>query len=145
MKMLLWFWQLPQNILGFLLTRRYKAREYRSCSRCHFIHVYFRPFFGAGISLGKYIILDFKSFYMINCSKVIAHEHGHQIQSMYLGWFYLPLVGLPSLIRNVWDRLFHKKWDCVQREYWYYSGYPERWADELGGVIRKEITYVGKD
>jgi hypothetical protein len=53
-----------------------------------------------------------------------------------LGWLYLPLVGLPSIIGNIWDRLFHKKWSSDRREKWYYSRYPENWADKLGGVIR---------
>ena len=72
---------------------------------------------GFGVSLGSYLF----------CGGVsLAHEYGHHIQSLYLGWLYLPLVGLPSIIRSIYCILKHK--DYV----WYHSGYPEDWADRLG-------------
>ena len=99
------------------------------------VGVYFKKCFGAGVSLGDYIILD--TFYIgKTVENIILHEHGHQLQSKKLGWLYPPLVGLPSICRNVWDRLIHKKWTKERRTKWYYSGYPERWADKLGGVVR---------
>ena len=54
------------------------------------------------------------------------HEYGHCLQSQWLGWLYLPLVGLPSILRVlVWRirNLDPKK---------YYIGYPEDWANMLG-------------
>lgn len=108
------------------------------------MEIYFKPIFRSGISLGDYVILD--KWYAGRMSKkteqAISHEYGHQKQSLILGWLYLPLVGLPSICRNIWDRLFHKKWSASRRERWYYSGYPERWADILGGVIRDETGIV---
>ena len=130
-----WVWQLPQNLIGFLLTRRYQCKSVRYMNGKP-INIYYRLFFGSGISLGDYIILDYWYYGRGYFQQIAAHEYGHSRQSLILGWLYLPLVGLPSLIGNIWDRLFHKKWSSDQREKWYYSRYPENWADKLGGVVR---------
>lgn len=145
MSVIKWVWQLPQNLIGFLLTRKYEYKSVRCLEKTvdgRWITVYFKPFFRSGISLGDYIILDYYRYCGKACSRqAVAHEYGHSRQSLILGWFYLLLVGLPSIIGNIWDRLFHKKWTSDQREKWYYNRYPEKWADKLGGVIREEIYY----
>ncbi len=131
---LFFFHQLPQNIVGYLLTRKAVPAEING------IRVYFKDrFFRSGISLGKYIILD--SIYKNNqeLNNAVKHEHGHQYQSLFFGWLYLILVGLPSLVRNIWDRTAHKKWTYYSRYFWYYGGYPEKWADKLGGVVRNKV------
>ncbi|MGB5310898.1 MAG: hypothetical protein WBN38_02435 [Polyangiales bacterium] len=63
-----------------------------------------------------------------------AHELGHTKQSRLLGWLYLPLVGLPSISRAAYALAFRE----VTGRQWtrYYDGYPENWADRLGGVVR---------
>ena len=53
-----WIWQLPQNLAGFLLTRKYKYKSIRYIKQKP-VNVYFKPFFRSGISLGDYIILDY--------------------------------------------------------------------------------------
>ncbi len=79
--------------------------------------------FSGGISLGRFIILNEK--YSGN-ELSIKHEYGHSIQSLYLGWFYLIIIGLPSIIRVIiWGLLKLKSLD-------YYKGYPENWANRLG-------------
>lgn len=122
-KVLLWLWQLPQNLLGLLVilfTGAHKTAEcYRTTKR-----------FGA--SLGEYVILGD----VYANATTIKHEQGHQKQSKYLGPLYLILIGLPSASGNVWDRLFHKKWPVSKRISWYYSLPWEAWADKLGGVKR---------
>ena len=47
---------------------------------------------------------------------VIAHERGHLEQERLLGVFYLPLVGVPSVLRRLTRT----------------HGWPETWANELG-------------
>ena len=134
-KVLRWIWQLPQNLIGFLLTRSYYMKSSRKVADGKRVDVWFKPFFNGGISLGDFIILD--NWYVGRQSEqTVCHEYGHQRQSLILGWLYLPLVGLPSICRNIWDRLLHKKWCDKNRIKWYYRGYPERWADVLGGAIR---------
>lgn len=139
LKILSWIWQLPQNLLGFLLSRNYIYKSIRYIyidGEYKGAYVYFKPFFRSGVSLGDYIILDYWYCGKGCTQQIFDHEYGHSRQSLILGWFYLPLVGLPSIIGNIWDRLFHKKWNSDQREKWYYSRYPEKWADKLGGVVR---------
>lgn len=135
---ILWLWQFPQNLIGFFLTRKPKKWFWYNCNDGEKVKVYLTSnVFGCGVSLGNYIILDYDSYNNTNISKTINHEHGHQKQSRYLGWFYLLFVGLPSAVfNNLWDRIFHKKWNSIKRMIWYYSRYPEKWADNLGGVIR---------
>lgn len=138
-KVFRWVWQLPQNLLGFLLSRNYNYKSTRYIDidgKDKGVYVYFKPFFCSGVNLGDYIILDYWYCGKGCTQQVFAHEYGHSRQSLILGWFYLPLVGLPSIVGNVWDRLFHKNWAKEQREKWYYSRYPENWADKLGGVTR---------
>lgn len=126
---LLYIWQLPQTILGWILLKIY-GWEYRERKRFPNVHIYFCPKFPNGISLGKYILLNprFNGEDM-NALVVRHHEYGHCIQSQMLGWFYLPVVGLWSAIRaglNLYKRGH------------YYDAYPENWADNLGGVKRDE-------
>lgn len=126
---LLYIWQLPQTILGWILLKIY-GWEYRERKRFPNVHIYFCPKFPNGISLGKYILLNprFNGEDM-NALVTRHHEYGHCIQSQILGWFYLLVVGLWSALRaglNLYKRGH------------YYDAYPENWADNLGGVKHDE-------
>lgn len=94
---MIFLWQLPQNIIGFLLVKLLKAKK-----------------------------------------RIFNIEHGFIEWYFYerKGWFYLLIIGIPSVINNIWDRTFHKNWNRKRRLEWYYSRYPEKQADELGGVAR---------
>lgn len=133
---------MPQNLIGWLLTRFSKEKLVVTFNDGTNGIIYFtNNVFGCGVSLGNYIILDYNNYYFTRNSKssklTYNHEHGHQKQSLYFGWFYFVFIGISSAIfNNLWDRLFHKKWDSTKRYYWYYSRYPEKWADKLGGVNR---------
>ena len=131
---LLYLWQLPQNLLGliiYLVNIKSVRRVYDSSLNVWFYFA--RHVSDTGISLGKYIFLDSDNYTSLNS---IRHERGHQKQSLYFGWLYLLLVGLPSLVRNIMNRTLHKKWSIERRHKWYYGHYPERWADKLGHVQR---------
>lgn len=135
-KLILTIWQLPQELIGFCMTRhpRSIATYFKSGKT---LRVYYTDnVFGAGVSLGEYIILDYTYYAGKQNSVTIKHEYGHSIQSKILGPLYLPTVGIVSIARNIWDRLFHKDWDLRRRLKWYYSAWPESWADKLGGVTR---------
>lgn len=120
---LLYIWQLPQNILGLLVIFFSRAKK-------DFAGVYTTDC-NFGVSLGNYIIVN------KHCAWVdILHEGGHQKQSLYFGWFYLLVIGIPSACGNIWDRFFHKNWETDDRGLWYYSLPWEAWADYLGGVKR---------
>lgn len=131
-KFLLWIWQLPQNLAGWIYSRFGNKVLITDGNNVYI--VYFTPCFKAGVTLGQYIILDSiwsktSKNYLI---QTVKHEYGHTKQSKYLGIFYLILVGIPSVTRNILNRINSKKFN----QKWYYSGYPEKWADELGGVKR---------
>jgi hypothetical protein len=112
----MYLWQLPQNILGILFLLFIRGEERHSLGGIDF---YYAKGFAGGISLGKYIILG--EYY----KEDVKHEYGHSIQSRYLGWLYLIVVGLPSLL-----------WAMFYRGDDYYKFYTEKNADKLGGVER---------
>lgn len=115
-KILLYLWQLPQNLLGLLL-RSFLSGEDAAYEDAIVRRTTKMP---GGISLGKYIILNKR----MNRS-VVMHEYGHCRQSKMLGWLYLIVIGLPSLLHAK----FCKCKDHDYRDYWC-----EKWADKLGGV-----------
>lgn len=131
-KVLLWLWQLPQNLLGLILILRFKEcmQDYNFKDGTKG-DIYFKPLFGSGVSLGNYIILDTEYLhYLTIIDDSLNHEHGHQKQSMYLGPLYLIVIGIPSMLGNIYSRIFHKDSE------WYYKQPWEAWADKLGGVER---------
>lgn len=134
--MLLWLWQLPQNIIGFFLTR--KKELIGSVGEGICFNVYYKKnFWGSGVCLGDYIILDYK--YLGKSDRTAQkHEYGHHLQSVKLGWMYLIIIGLPSIVFNIYDRIFHKNWTRLQRLIWYYNLPWESWADRLGKVDKKK-------
>lgn len=116
---LLYLWQLPQNLLGLLVVFFSRAKHV-------FTNGVDTPFYFTkyrfGVSLGCHIIVNEA------CSQnTLKHELGHCFQSLYLGWLYLPLIGLPSAIGNLLNRFI--KFD-------YYKQPWEKWADKLGNVQR---------
>ena len=86
--------------------------------------IYTCHLFYAGVSLGKYIIFDNRRTIKDND---IKHEIGHQKQSLYLGWLYLIIIGLPSVTGNLIYRI---------KRFNYYALPWEKWADKLGNVKR---------
>lgn len=121
---LLFLWQLPQNILGLLVILF-------TCSRKNNYFWESKKLLNFGVSLGNYIIFGYGPLKIS-----IQHEQGHQKQSLYLGWLYLLVIGVPSFLGNIWDRIMHKNWMVYERRKWYYNQPWEKWADELGNVNR---------
>lgn len=90
-EVLLYIWQLPQNLLGLALYKIYKGHEICTKEVCgNGIKCKLSPQMAGGITLGKYII--------VNNPKHLYHELGHTKQSKRLGPLYLLVIGLPSLI-----------------------------------------------
>ena len=115
---LLYVWQLPQNILGEILSLYYGARkghDYRG------VKLHYSTSIPGGISLGWHIIINDRNR---NDEYEKMHEWGHTRQSLMLGWLYLAVIGLPSILWASRPRLD------------YFSFWTECWADTLGGVQR---------
>jgi hypothetical protein len=146
------FKELPQNVLGRIMSRMWKKRLvlvpdetiagvknielengvkiYLVTAKSHRKDEFLKKL--SGFSIGKYICLE-----DISGLTTVKHELGHTKQSKKYGWFYLLLVGVYSAVFcNLWDRQFHKKWSSAKRYKWYYSRWTEAEADKLGGVVR---------
>ena len=127
LKILLYIWQLPQNIVGLLLILiLWPEHEYKFGDEEPRVWLCYASRMRGGISLGRYIII--RDTYKDYKGGTEQHELGHSIQSRYLGPLYLFVIGLPSLLWACW-------WN-EDRNRDYYSFYTERWADRLGGVNR---------
>jgi hypothetical protein len=119
---LLYIWCLPQNLLGLALRLFYKGND----SIYEDAIVRRSTKMPGGISLGKYIIVN-----QWSSKEDVKHEYGHCIQSKYLGWLYLPAIGILSL---VWAGLYG--WIVKPSVNGYYRFFTEKWADKLGNVKR---------
>ena len=122
-EILLYLWQLPQNLVGLLLILVLRPEEkynYEGATLCYASRM------RGGISLGRYIIMRdvFKDYR----GRDEQHELGHCRQSLFLGPLYLAVIGVPSILWAAW-------WN-EDRNRSYYSFYTEAWADYLGGVNR---------
>lgn len=126
-------WEAPQSALGavnlgYALATGSVARIARENGR---IFVELRV--SRAVSLGHFVFwttVD-SAFVRVNPDNKL-HEYGHALQSRLLGPLYLPIVGIPSTMRALYAAAQHvftkKPWDG------YYEGFPESWADRLGGV-----------
>lgn len=123
-------WELPQNLIGYIIsiiTGRKVYKKYETAT----LYTWSRK---EGLSLGSFIFVPYREGQEINqelAERFIKHEYGHTLQSKYLGWFYLIVVGLPSLIWNACFKQYRAKHNVD-----YYDFPVEKWADMLGGVKR---------
>lgn len=109
---LLFIWQLPQNIVAVLmlpfLGKKTRLGRKRYCN--YYLCEGMR---GKGsISLGSFIFLG------TDRETTIGHELGHVVDSHRLGIFYLLVVGIPSLM-----------WAAAFFSGDYYAFYTEQWAN----------------
>jgi hypothetical protein len=129
--LLLTLWQLPQwltaQALRALWRKHIIGRTEFNGSRVYHLGLPYGASFGLIIFLSDYFP-----------TTSLYHESGHSRQSLYLGPLYLPFIGLPSFVGNIYDRIAHKSWAARDRQAWYYAQPWEAWADRLGGVERGE-------
>lgn len=128
---LLWIWQLPQNLLGIILSAYikdnggqryiYRIKIKGKMHEVRFVH--FKAFSGS-ITLGEYIVIGGRWD-----ESDVRHEYGHVRQSRMLGWLYLMVIGIPSL----WHACWHDKLWAKKKEYSHF--WTEKWAENLGGKL----------
>ena len=129
-----YLWQLPQNLLGLLLFAFYRPDRMHTTQNGIVICYSYKM--KGGISLGKYSLVNV-CHYRQDISEslkrdTVRHEAvGHAKQSLYLGWLYLPIVGLQSIL---WAALYGRIVKPTKNGY--YRFWTEKWADRLGGVKR---------
>lgn len=118
---LLWLWQFPQNYIAFLI---YGCLGYL----CY----YGGKYNGKNLIITEYILSNFSLgdyiFALPNSTdKSLKHELGHSYQSQLLGWLYIPVITIPSVLHNLVHYIAYK----LGKEWDYYSFYTEKWADKL--------------
>lgn len=119
----LFLWQLPQNILALILMPTFK--ELKLLSYDNYCYCFRIKGMAGGISLGSF---SFISNYIADDNAIVAHEQiGHVTQSHILGWLYLIVIGLPSLI---WCRIYKK----LGYEGQYNIFFTEKWANNIAGL-----------
>ncbi len=137
-------WELPQTLLGLLLFLVVKAvdRSAKTFRAPSATLVTRTTVLGGGVSLGMFLFsLDYEHRFgrrlVAAQQRMEAHEFGHARQSCFLGPLYLPVVGLPSAGRAALFRIARAAGRPIP-SHRYYRGYPEAWADRLGGVQRPQ-------
>ncbi len=133
-RLLSYLWEAPQSTLGLAMLGVEAARK-------RIVEVEVErgrlvvESVGTGISLGHFVFWSRQpSRWHELDERNRGHELGHAEQSRILGWLYLPVVGVPSVsgaaYAFVYRELTGRRWAG------YYDRFPERWADQLGGVVR---------
>ena len=122
LKILLYLWQLPQNLVGLVVRLIYKG-EVRH--RVAGIDFWYCATFPGGISLGNIVFVGSKY------ELTVRHEYGHQLQSKLLGPLYLFVIGIPSI---VWAGIYGSI--IKETPNGYYKFYTEKWANKLAGIKR---------
>ena len=117
MGFLLFLWQLPQNVAGWILSRFAEGR-WDADGR---YYVWRGP---GSVCLGEYVI--------VSSPAALAHERGHRTQSRMLGPLYLPVIGVPSFLWCV----LHSSTPLSALDY--YSFYTEAWAEKIRRRKAKE-------
>ena len=133
-RLLLYIWQLPQNLLGLLLIALYKPQRKHILENG--VEIHYSHKMNGGISLGKYCLVNTCHYRILVDNtlkrKTVRHEAiGHTKQSRMLGWLYLIIIGLPSIVCAGLYRSVMKK-----NEDDYFKFYTERWADKIAGIKR---------
>ena len=132
MPVLLFAWEFPQIIVGLGVYAWMKARR----MVVHIETENYRVFIETrttGVSLGWFIFwTPAGNRFAELTNDCRMHEYGHARQSVMLGPLYLFVVGIPSLLRVIYSKLYFRKY----HRHWpgYFIGFPENWADELGDV-----------
>ena len=149
-QILLFIWQLPQNIIGvilFLILRKWitKGDIYYFLKRDNKENtIDYYKYIGDDYKIRKYLVVNKKNFNSISLGDfvflrsfdllTVLHEYGHQKQSKKLGFLYLILVGFPSIACNIYDKIFHRKWSDEKRIEWYYKLPWEKNANKLSNL-----------
>ena len=133
-RVLLLVWEFPQNLLGmgallydwsigFVVQIKFERERLMIETKRR------------AISLGLFVFWTGRSNRWIELDeRTKNHEWGHSIQSRMLGPLYLAVVGIPSTLRVLYLVAYRK----IKGRRWhgYFDGFPENWADRLGGVDR---------
>jgi hypothetical protein len=131
---LLFIWELPQILLGILVFAIMKSRQ-KIIKIEPESHRFSIETDNIGVSLGWIIFWTKEGNrfpHLKNDCRM--HEFGHAKQSVMLGPLYLIVVGIPSILRVLYSKWYYNKYGYSWK--YYFNGFPENWADRLGGVVQ---------
>lgn len=127
-------WALPQTLLGLILRGCGYIEKITAVKRGETTILYGVKWLKDSLfSLGRYVFYPMglaNHMYFTDMFKtdIVLHELGHSKQSLILGWFYLPVIALPSLLWHVWYYAGKPK------KISYYAFFTEKWANKLAGI-----------
>lgn len=122
-KILLYLWQLPQNLCGLIYKEFIKEDIICQVQEGSGFKIYLTRSNRGGVALGEYVFVWQR---YTDLSRVIQHETGHVRQSRILGPLYLLVIGIPSVVHLLLHDYFgHDN---------YYHFYTEKWANKLAGL-----------
>lgn len=126
-------WQLPQTMVGFLYLI-WVVQRIAHIERYKTSVVVFVKNSVVAFSVGHLIFVPDDFYEQPLNSTLIKHEYGHSMQSIMLGWLYIPVVAIPSMILVMLSFIF----PSIAKKY--YTYFPERWADSLMHIKRNITT-----
>ena len=128
-EILLYLWQLPQNLVGLCVLRWYWKRASgpieRGRARVWNIEGWEGRRYIRCVTFGRYILTGMP-YWDHRFFNMVRHEEGHYKQSLMLGWLYLPFIGICSGLWALW-------WN-EDRGVEYDDFFIEKWADKWGGL-----------
>ncbi len=95
----------------------------------------------SSVSLGLFVFVTKKNFYKNKlddkeaANRLLVHEYGHTIQSLFLGPLYLIIIGIPSA---TWASLPILRKKRIREHISYFEFFTEKWANLLGEKVTGE-------
>lgn len=120
--LLQWTWCLPQNLVGGCMALWLRKHQHM---RFHGAFVTAWKHRGC-TSMGCFIFMDERA---LRHTPLLIHEYGHTVQSAVLGWLYLPVIVLPSVL---WFSVPAFRRYRRRKRMSYYRFYTEKWANRWG-------------
>ena len=119
---LLFIWQLPQNIVALLILLFSKTEGVIAYRNYCFALKTKLPSKAGGVSLGSFALI---SPSCAHDKETVRHElDGHTVDSKIFGPLYLLVIGIPSILHLL----------CHNGSKDYYDFYTERWANKHAGL-----------
>jgi hypothetical protein len=120
-------WCIPQNLIGLILFLIHRKNgSYRFCGAVVTAWKY-----EGCTSLGAFIFMNEDCFHH---EQLLVHEYGHTIQNAVLGFLYIPIIVIPSVL---WFWLPVLKRFRKRKKFSYYRFYTEKWANACGEKVCK--------
>lgn len=128
-------WGLPQTVLGLVLLLLHRKDG-------HFLYhgAVITCWRGrSSVSIGPFVFVTADPFFCDRLAdrftreeladRLLVHEYGHTIQSLFLGPLYLIVIGIPSTLWGWLPSLAKKRHD---QRISYFSFFTESWANRCG-------------